>query len=282
MSGFLILVSVGVLGCAVIVGVGVARRVAGDHALRDPHGLGHQLAGLLAGGTLAGVAWVAGGDHRELVLALGPLAGSCWLVGLIVAERGRERLPLGTLRVAGLGPRTAGGIVSRHALAAMRGTFALTAGLAGLAMVLASDQDARSYAVSCVDGTRSTHGPWPGAPYAVPALVGLALGLTFAELALRGVVRRPPGAGDQVIDSARRLLAARTAVTAALLMAVPTLAMLLLSMGGGFHGACPTAGKDAVALGMLVTGAVLALAAAGSWTAALLTGGRSVVPRVSA
>lgn len=116
MSGFLILVSVGVLGCAVIVGVGVARRVAGGHALRDPHGLGHQLAGLLAGGTLAGVAWVAGGDHRELVLALGPLAGSCWLVGLIVAERGRERLPLGTLPVAGLGPRTAGGIVSRHAL----------------------------------------------------------------------------------------------------------------------------------------------------------------------
>jgi len=282
MSGLLILVGAGVLGCAVIVSVGLVRRGAAGRAVRDPHGLGHQLAGLLAGGMLAGAAWFAGGDHRLLVLASGPLAGSCWLVGLIVAERRRERPPLGMLRVAGLGPRTAGGIVSRHALAAMRGAFALTAGLAGLAITLASDQDARSYAVSCVDGTRSTHGPWPGAPYAVPALVALALGLIVAELAIRDVVRRPPGVGDQVIDSARRLLAARTAVTAAMLMALPTLAMLLLAMGGGLHGACPTAGKDAVALGMLVTGAALALVAAGSWVAALLTGGRSVVPRVSA
>lgn len=279
MSGILILIGAGVLGCALAVAVGVARRVAGGRPVHDFHGLGRQLAGLLGGATLAGVAWFAG-SHQELILAMAPLAGSCWLVGLIVAERGRERLSVGPLRVAGLGPRTAGGIVSRHALTAMRGTFVLTATLAGLAMVLASDENARSYTQSCVDGTVASHGVWPGAPYAVPALLGLALGWTMAEWAIRCVVRRPPGAGRQTTDSARRILAARTAVSAAVLLALPTLAALLLSMGGAIHGACPTGGENALSLGMLSVGGVVALASAGGWVAALLSGGRSVVPRV--
>ncbi len=197
-----------------------------------------------------------------------------------MAERRRERLPLGPLRVAGLGPRTAGGIVSRHALAAMRGAFLITAGLAVLAIVLASDEDPRSYVQACLDGTRSTTGVWPGAPYAVPALVALALGWTLAEWAIRSVVRRPPGDGPQAADGARRILAARTAVTAAMLMALPTLALVLLSMGARVHGACPTGGENTLSLGMLWAGGALALVSAGGWVAALLSGGRSVVPRV--
>ncbi|MDQ4049957.1 MAG: hypothetical protein M3131_11350, partial [Actinomycetota bacterium] len=156
--------------------VAVVRAVSGGRPVRDRHGLGHQLAGMLAGVALACMALVAVGEHREPILSLAPLAGSCWLVGLIVAERRRDRPSLGPLRVAGLGPRTAGGIVSRHALAAMRGTFVITAGLAVLAILLASDKDARSYAQACVDGTTSTTGVWPGAPYAVPALLALGLG----------------------------------------------------------------------------------------------------------
>lgn len=279
MSGILILAGA-VLGCVLIVAVGVARWVAGGRAVRDRHGLGPQLAGLLGGATLAVVAWFVG-PHHELILAMAPLAGSCWLVGLIVAERGRERLPAGPLRVAGLGPRTVGGVVSRHAVAAMRGTFVATGALAALAIVLASDGDARSYKQSCVDATVATG--WPGAPYAVPALVGLALGWILAELAIRCVVRRPPGTGRQAADSARRILAARTAVTAAVLLALPTLAVLLMAMGSAVQGvqsACPTGGLDALALGMLWSGGLLALASAGGWVAALLSGGRSVVPRV--
>lgn len=281
MSGILILIGAGVLGGAVILGVGVVRAVAGGHALHDPHGLGRQLAGLIAGTALAGAAWFAGA-HHDLVLALAPLAGSCWLVGLIVAERGRQRPSHGPLRIAGLGPRTARGIVSRHALTAMRATFALTAGLAVLAIVLASDEDPTFYTATCGVGSFASHGPWPGAPYAVPALVGLALGWTMAEWAVHCVVRRPPGAGHQAADSARRVLAARTAVTAAILMALPTLAALLLAMGGGIHGACPTGAENALSLAMLAAGGLLALVSAGGWIAALLSGGRSVVPRVVA
>jgi len=77
MSGILILAGAGVLGCVLIVSVAVARWVAGRRAVRDPHGLGRQLAGLLGGATLAGVAWFAG-PHHELILAMAPLAGSCW------------------------------------------------------------------------------------------------------------------------------------------------------------------------------------------------------------
>ncbi|MEJ7818453.1 MAG: hypothetical protein WKF49_07185 [Thermoleophilaceae bacterium] len=278
MSGILILAGAGVLGSVLIVAVGVTRLVAGGRAVRDPHGLGPQLAGLLGGATLAVAAWFVG-PHHELILAMAPLAGSCWLVGLIVAERGRERLPAGPLRVAGLGPRTVGGVVSRHALTAMRGTFLATGALAGLAILLTSDKDARGYTQSCLDGTVSTQG-WPSAPYAVPALVGLALGWALAEWAIRCVVRRPPGAGRQAVDGARRILAARTAVTAAVLLALPTLGALLMSMGAGVHGACPTGGENALSLGMLWSGGLLALASAGGWVAALLSGGRSVVPRV--
>ncbi len=281
MSLLPILVAAAVLGGAVIAGVAVARAVSRRSVLHDLHGLALQRAGLLSGAALAGAAWFAG-DHHELMLALAPLAGSGWVLALVVAERERQRQPLGPLRVAGLGPRTAGGIVSRHALNAMRATFAITAGLAVLAIVLASSGDARSYAQACADGTVTTVGVWPGAPYAVPAIVGLVLGWVVVEWAIRCVVRRPPGTGREREDSARRTLAARTAVTAAMLMALPTLALLLLSMGARIHAACPTGGENTVALGMLAAGGLLALASAAGWMAALLSGGRSVVTRVPA
>lgn len=71
-------------------------------------------------------------------------------------------------------------------------------------------------------------------------------------------------------------------MTAAMLMVVPVLAGLLVSMGAGLHGACPTAGENALSLGMLGAGGLLALASAAAWVAALLSGGRSLVPRVPA
>lgn len=43
-------------------------------------------------------------------------------------------------------------------------------------ILLASESDARSYAQNCGEGMSSASGPWPGAPYAVPALIALALG----------------------------------------------------------------------------------------------------------
>lgn len=281
MSAILILTAVLLLASVLLAAVALVRAVAGGRQLRDPHGLGRQRAGILAGVALAGLAWPVG-EHHELVLALAPLAGSCWVLGLIVAERGRKGVPLGPLRVAGLGPRTADGLISRHALAGMRFTFVLTAGLAVLAIALASDSDARMFQASCSEVMTSRHGPWPGAPYAVPALVALALGWTLAEWAIRTVARRPPEAADERADRGRRVLAARTAVTAAVLMALPTLAGLLISMGGAVHGACPTAAENALSVGMLGVGALLWLASAAAWVAALLSGGRSVVSRVPA
>lgn len=103
----------------------------------------------------------------------------------------------------------------------------------------------------------------------------------MTESAIRTVVRRPPAAGDQALDNARRILGARAAVTAAMLMAVPTVAALLLSMGGPVHGTCPSSAEETLSLVMLATGGLLALISAGGWAAALLSGTGSVVPRVS-
>lgn len=282
MSGLLIVIGAAVLGCAVIASVGLVRMLADTGSLRDPHGAGYQVAGLLAGTVLATTAWMVTGDGRESALALAPLAGSCWLLGLIAAERARERRAIEPLRVAGLGPRTASGFVSRHARSAMRGAFALAGGLAGLGIVLASHADPTMYDASCANGTTASHGPWPGAPYAVPALAGLALGWVLTEQAIRIVAQRPPADGRPSVDARRRILAAHTAVSAGMLIAAPTIAALLVAIGAGVHGACPTAGENALSLVLLGVGALLTVACAGAWAAALLSGGRSVVPRVPA
>jgi len=267
-----------VAGAALVVLVAGVRVLLRRESVKDPSGLGSQLAGLIVGTVLAVGLWVV---DRHLILVLAPAAGMCWLIGLIAAERTRKRRNAGSVRLAGLVPRTLGRYLSRWALGGMRAAFAATAGLAAAGIALASSRDSSMYTAACPDGTLAGHGPWPGAAYALPALAALVAGWALTEWTIRLIAARAPEPVSDVGDAGRRALAARTAVTAAGLMVAPTLAGLLVPMGASLHATCPSGARDALALVMLAAGAGLALISAAAWVAALLTVGRAVVPRVA-
>ena len=73
--------------------------------------------------------------------------------------------------------------------------------------------------------------------------------------------------------------AARAALTAATLIALPVLGALLLEMGAGLAGVSPSALVRDVARAMALAGGITLLASAAAWLAALVSGGRAVVPR---
>ncbi|GAA4287145.1 hypothetical protein [Georgenia daeguensis] len=179
----------------------------------------------LAGGLAAATALLAlAGNGARLVpgppglaAALGPTAGA--LVHLLlhaVGERTWPR-PVGAVRTAVLRRRTVREISGRHLtlvlvtsalLAVSLALFMLTADETGRAVPLLITSE--TAAAGVVGGAS---GPYPGAPYALPMLLGLALVLAATAWVLHLVARRPAVSGTLPEDdlelrrtSARRIL----------------------------------------------------------------------------
>jgi len=279
MAGMLLLMVVVVGAVTALATVGLIRRISGRRGLSDAHGLLWQLAGLVVGFSLCAVIELLDGPRHPLVLSLPTLAGSCWLLGLIAAERTR-RGQSGAIRVAGLMPRTLSLYVTRWARVGMRAAFLAAAALALAASALGSASDSTLVSATTIDGRMLSHGPWPGWYYSVPALVGLACGWAMTEWAIRTVAGRPPFATDADADGRARVQTARAALTAACLMALPVLGALLLTMGAGLESVSPSALVRSIAWAMGLIGGAILLASAVAWLSALVSGGRALVPRV--
>jgi len=275
------LLVVALLASLLLVVAGVAR-LNGGRFPSDAHGLLWQAVGLWTGVMLCLALWLLDGARHALVLALPSAAGCCWLLALLIAERTRHGILTGEMRVAELVPRRASRYVARWAPSLMRASFLAAAGLALTAIAFASAHDPRAYAATWADGTLHTHGPWPGWPYALPALAGLVVAWLLVEAALRLAVERAPASRHAAEDVGLRMLAARAALTAACLVSLPTLAALLLAMGAGFSSAAPSSLLRDAGWAMVAAGALLGLTAGAAWLAALLTGGRAVLTRPQA
>ncbi|MGO8685504.1 MAG: hypothetical protein ACLQUT_13160 [Thermoleophilia bacterium] len=269
------------LAAATLTTLALVRLLSGARGSRDVHGTVWQFAGLLLGFALCALVELLDGPRRYLILALPALAGCCWLLGLLAAEYTRPRTQTGTIRVAGLAPRTPGHYVARWARAAMRAAFLIAAALALAASAMGSPS--RSARLSATTSTRTLlgHGPWPGWYYGAPALIGLLCGLALTEVTVSLIAARAPLTTDATVDARARVQAARAALTAATLIALPVLGALLLEMGAGLAGVAPSALARDLAHAMVLAGAMTLLASAAAWLAALVSGGRAVVPRVA-
>jgi hypothetical protein len=281
MSALIGLLVVALLASLFLVAAGVIRLIGGRFP-PDAHGFLWQAIGLWTGLILCLVLWTLGGPRHVLVLALPSVAGCCWLLALLIAERTRHSTQTGDIRIAGLAPRRASRYVVRWAPALMRASFLAAVGLALTAILLASAHDPRAYGALWADGGFRTHGPWPGWPYAIPALVGLAFGWMLAEAAIRVVVNRAPASTNASADDGARMLSARAATTAACIVSLPTLAALLVAMGACFHSAAPSSLLRDAGWAMSALGGLLGLTVIAAWLAALLTGGRAVLARPEA
>jgi len=260
--------------------VALVRLISGRRGLPDARGLLWQLTGLVVGFSLCAAVGLLDGPWHRLILSLPALAGICWLLCLLAAERTRPRGQDGTIRVAGLVPRTPSRYVARWASASMRAVFFLAAILALAASALASPSDSTRVSATTMDGITLSHGPWPGWYYSVPALIGLACGWAMTEWAIRTIAGRAPVATDPDADGRTRVQSARVALTAACLMALPVVGALLLTMGAGLASVSPSASVRAIAWAMGACGGVVLLAPAAAWLSALVSGGRAVLPRV--
>jgi len=281
MSALIGLLMVILLASLLLVLAGVIR-LAGGRFPSDAHGFLWQAIGLWTGCMLCLVLWLLDGPRHVLVLALPSVAGCCWLLSLLMAERTRHGMETGDVRIAGLVPRRASRYVARWAPTVMRASFLAAVCLSLTAILLASAHDPRAYSATWADGTLRTHGPWPGWPYAVPALLGLAVGWMLAEVVMRLVVDRAPASRHAPADDGLRMLSARAALTAACIVSLPTLAALLLAMGASFHSAAPSGLLRSAGWAMIAFGGLLGLTASAAWLAALLSGGRAVLARPKA
>lgn len=269
-----------VVAVTALATVQLVRRISGRRGLPDARALLWQLTGLVVGFSLCAVVELLDGPRHPLILSLPALAGSCWLLGLIAAERTRPRGQSSDIRVAGLVPRTLSRYVARWARISMRLAFLAAAVLALAASALASPSDSRMVSATTTAGTALGHGPWPGWYYSFPALIGLACGWVLTEWAIRTIAGRAPASTDASADGRARVQSARAALTAACLMALPVLGALLLTMGAGLESVSPSALVRSIAWAMISVGGVVLLASAVAWLSALVSGGRAVVPRV--
>jgi hypothetical protein len=269
------------LAAAILVVLALVRLISSGHGSRDVRGTVWQFAGLLLGFAVCVVVELLDGPRHRLILSLPALAGCCWLLGLIAAEYTQPRHQTGSIRVAGLVPRTPSRYVARWARAGMRVAFLVAAALALAASAMASPSD--STLISAATSTRTilSHGPWPGWYYGAPALIGLLCGLALAEVTVGMIAARAPLTTDTTVDGRARVQSARAALTAATLIALPVLGALLLEMGAGLAGVSPSAFVRDVARAMAVAGGITLLASAAAWLAALVSGGRAVVPKVT-
>jgi hypothetical protein len=280
MALLLITIVVVVLGAIALALVTAARRRSRHQAVPDMHGLLWQFAGLLVGCIVCVVTVRLEVARQQLVLALPSLAGSCWLLSIMVAELTRRRRQSGAVRVAGLVPRTPGRYVMRWALVGMRSSFAVTAAVALAAALLASPSGSTQISAAWSGGRMISHGPWPGWYYSLPALAGLVVGWLLTELTVRTVVGRAPAVGDPDADERVRVQAVRAAVVAASLVAAPVLGALLLAMGACIASVSLSDALHGLAWGMRLVGGGLVLASGVAWAGALVSGGRAVVPGV--
>jgi hypothetical protein len=269
------------LAAAALATLALVRLISSGHRLRDVRGTVWQFAGLLLGVTVCVVVELLDGPRHRLILSLPALAGCCWLLGLIAAEYTRPRDQVGSIRVAGLVPRTPSRYVARWARTGMRAAFLIAAALALAASAMGSPSD--STLISAATSTRTivSHGPWPGWYYGVPALIGLLCGLALTEVTVSMIAARAPLATDATVDARARVQSVRAALTAATLIALPVLGALLLEMGAGLAAVSLSAFVRDVARVMALAGGITLLASAAAWLAALVSGGRAVVPRVA-
>lgn len=270
-----------VVALMAVATVALVRIISGRRGLPDTRGLPWQLAGLVVGFSLCALIELLDGPRHPLILSLPAVAGTCWLLGLVAAERTRPRGQDGSIRVAGLVPRTPGHYAARWAFTSMRAVFLLATVLALAASALGSPSDSTRVSATTMDGITRSHGPWPGWYYSVPALIGLACGWAMTEWAIRTVAGRAPATTDPEADGRARVQSARAALTAACLMALPVVGALLLAMGAGLAGVSPSAAVRGLAWAMEACGGVVLLASAATWLSALVSGGRAVVPRVA-
>ncbi|WP_407320641.1 hypothetical protein UQW22_09170 [Isoptericola halotolerans] len=194
--------------------------------------------------------------------------------------------PSGTVRHASLARRTVrrtGGTSLTHL--AVTATV-LTAAL--LVTGVTAAPDGRSVAgppVILPDGGLLTgsSGPYPGWPYAVPMLAGLAVALLATLATLRVVAHRAPLASlDRYQDDAlRRTSAARVlAVTHVCVGATTTLTLLVVALAVRNAGIHQTSAATTSDPGMLVAAAVsgaLAVAVAAGTVVAVVVAGRAHV-----
>lgn len=270
-----------VLAAAVLATVALVQSISSGHGLRDVRGTVWQFAGLLLGFSLCAVVELLDGPRHHLILSLPALAGCCWLLGLIAAEHTQPHSQTGAIRVAALAPRTPSHYVTRWARAGMRATFLMAVALALMAATMGSPSDSTRMSAATSTRTILGHGPWPGWYYGAPALIGLLCGLALTEIAVGTIAARAPLTTDATVDGRARVQSARTALTAATLIALPLLGALLLEMGAGLAAASASALVRDVARAMAVAGGVTLLVSAAAWLAALVSGGRALVPRVA-
>jgi hypothetical protein len=270
-----------VLAAAALATLALVRLISAPPAARDMHGTVWQFAGLLLGVVACAVVELLDGPRHRLILSLPALAGCCWLLGLLAAEYTRPRDRAGAIRVAGLAPRTPSRYVARWARAAMRAAFLIAAVLALTASAMGSPRHSSRLPMAASTRTLFGHGPWPGWYYAAPALIGLLCGLALTEIAVSMIAARAPLTTDTTVDGRARVQSARAALTAATLIALPVLGALLLGMGAALADVSPSAFVRDVARATAVAGGITLLASAVAWLAALVSGGRAVVPRVA-
>jgi hypothetical protein len=209
--------------------------------------------GLVVGLALAGlVAW----SNRGLFLGgfvLAPLVAGGWLAGLAGGEWAVARRPVGAHRSAPLRARRIGDYTPRWSIGLLRGATAGAVALFGVGAALADPLDPRALTTECAPGLVESRGPWPGPPYALPGVVATLVLWAAAEATVRYVAGRPSLPGD---DDGRRAVAARTALTAAVLGVVPNIAVLSAVMGGALAQTCgdgPALLGAVIVLGGLVT-----------------------------
>jgi len=176
--------------------------------------------------------------------------------------------PTGPVRAGRLGRRGLGDVCPRWLLLIAVGLVAGAAVVLAAAAVLA-EADGRSLTSSSrtADGglASATASPFPGLFYGGPVLVALGVLVVLVWLTLRLVVHRPAVAGaDHATDTALRRAGAHRVLRGCVAGIAMTLGPVLAVAGQAWHGVAGTAGlHQAAATGLVVVGAVTALAGAG-------------------
>jgi hypothetical protein len=271
------------LATAFLVGVlALVRATARGPHLEDRHGLAYRWVGLAAGALAGMTVLVLDGPRHLLGFAVAPLVGAGWLAGVLAGERTRWRArPAPPVVSVSLEPRVARRYVSARSMWMMRACYAGVLAMFAAALATASPSSPTMLEAVCSPWTSATAGPWPGGPYAVTGMMATAALWLASELAVRYVVHRPATFDEGHDDERVRVLAARTAATAAVLGAVPNLGVASVTMGGALQHACPTRLQSYLALGLVAVGMVLSLGAAAAWLLALFSGGRALVTPVA-
>jgi hypothetical protein len=159
----------------------------------------------------------------------------------------------------------------------MRLIYLVTGSAMVAAIGTASPDDPAAFTRRCSSLLSNGGGPWPGAPFAVPGLIGLGVGWLLTEAVLHRIASRPASPDLGRADQDLRVLASRTALVSAVLIASPNLGTVMVMTGGALRGICGSSSFELLGTGLLLGGLITMAASAGAWLVALMTGGRGVV-----